>query len=84
MSLYQELKAAGVKIGNHCSDLYFEWTPESREILKRHKELVKRSSLFTSCDPADNRATWCDTPFEYIPFWESKLLSKEMREAPRE
>lgn len=69
-TLYEELVAAGVKIGNHCSDLYFEWTDTSSEILKRHKAEQKLSSFFTSKDPADNGATWCDVSFAYEPFWQ--------------
>ena len=69
-TLYEDLRDAGVKICNHCSDLYFEYTDVSREILKRHKDQVKLSSLFTSQVPEDNKATWCDTSFAYDPFWQ--------------
>lgn len=69
-TLYEDLVAAGVKIGNHCSDLYFEWTEAAQEILKRHKAERKLSSLFISQHPADNKATWCSTSFAYDPFWQ--------------
>lgn len=69
-TLYEDLRDAGVKICNHCSDLYFEWTDVSREILKKHKEQAKLSRLFTSQSPEDNKATWCDTSFAYDPFWQ--------------
>lgn len=69
-TLYQELVAAGVKIGNHCSDLYFEWTDVSSEILKRHEAEWPPGSFFTSKDPADAGATWCEVSFAYDPFWQ--------------
>lgn len=79
-TLYEELVAAGVKVSNHCSDLYFEYTDVSREILKRHKDKVKLSSLFTSQHPDDNKATWCDTSFAYDPFWQRAENETRARE----
>ena len=76
-SLYQALVAAGIPVSNHCSDLYFQWTDESRAIRKQYPE-IKRCSLFTSQDPADNKATWCDAPFQFDPFWE-KVWNKAHR-----
>lgn len=69
-TLYEDLRDAGVKICNHCSDLYFEYTDVSREILSRHKDQIKLSSLFMSQHPGDNKAVWCDTSFAYDPFWQ--------------
>lgn len=67
-TLYEALVAAGVKVSNHCSDLYFEWTPESRKIMKEYPD--KKGSAFVSQDPADNKAVWYDVPFAFDPFWE--------------
>lgn len=78
-SLYEDLIAAGVVVCNNCSDLYFEWTPVSREILKSHKAEVCKSSLFTSQDPKDNKATWCDTPFAYDSFWQNVVNKSRSR-----
>lgn len=79
-TLYEDLRDAGVKICNHCSDLYFEYTDVAREILKRHKDQVKLSSLFTSQHPDDNKATWCDTSFAYDPFWQRAENEARARE----
>lgn len=67
-TLYAALVAAGVKVANHCSDLYFEWTTVSQEILRQYPE--KRPSLFISQDPADNNAQWCEVALSFDPFWD--------------
>ncbi len=79
-TLYEDLRDAGVKICNHCSDLYFEWTEVSREILRKHKAEVCKSSLFTSQAPEDNKATWCDTSFAYDPFWQMVANKSKARQ----
>jgi hypothetical protein len=72
-TLYQALHAAGVPISNHCSDLYFQLTPTSQRILSQYPEY--KGSIgpryFTSQDPADNGAQWCDVPFAFDPFWKA-------------
>jgi hypothetical protein len=73
-TLYESLVAAGVKVANHCSDLYFEWTPAARAIF--HQYPSQRGSLFVSQDPADNKAVWCDVPFSFDPFWDMAFNKK--------
>lgn len=36
-SLYEELKATGLKIDHHCSDLYIKVTPETTRIINKFK-----------------------------------------------
>jgi len=67
-TLYEALVAAGVKVSNHCSDLYFEWTPTSQAIQEQYPDCV--GELFVSQDPADNKALWYDAMFAFDPFWE--------------
>jgi hypothetical protein len=73
-TIYEALVAAGVNVANHCSDLYFEWTPVSQAIRKQYPE--NKVSLFTSQDPADNKAVWCEIAFAYDPFWDMVFNKK--------
>ena len=68
-SLYEEIKKAGIPIGNHCSDLYFKRTPESLEILTKHDLQKKNATYFTN---QINGEIWVDVPFAYDPYWENK------------
>ena len=69
MTLYSELKAAGVKIRNWESDLYFESTEVARTILEKYPQQKKIARNFFS---EVERAAWIDVPFAYDPFWESR------------
>lgn len=73
MSLYTELKAAGIPIGSHESDLYFKVTPESLSILERHPVKKGNATRFYSQIPEEKGQLWMDVPFSYDPFWERKL-----------
>lgn len=73
VSLYQALKATGLEITNHESDLYIHVTPETTAILDRYPLQKKNSSAFTS--PVDKKRTY-DIPFAYEPFWEAKLKNE--------
>ena len=67
-TIYAQLKAAGVPLDHHESDLYAKVTPNSNRIVGgyEHKANVTQ---FTS--QTDN-AQWFDIPFAYDPFWEDK------------
>jgi len=67
MTLYQDIKAAGISINNHESDLYFPVTPESIEILALYPD--QSSSQFVSNTDGQ---LWFDAPFAYEPFWDAK------------
>ena len=64
MSIYTELKAAGIKLDSHESDLYAEVTPESASIVEASNV---RYTMFTS-----EGNVWYDIPFAYDPFWEGR------------
>lgn len=68
MSLYKELKANGIPIDNHESDLYFKRTDESVAILAKYPLQKSYARSF----PALGGETWVDVPFAYDPFWEAR------------
>lgn len=71
MSLYQQLKAAGVPLSNHESDLYVKDTPEAVVILVANG---KTPGAF-GCERFRSRideAYWFDVPFMYDPYWEKR------------
>ena len=68
-SIYEDLKAAGVPMDNHESDLYAKVTPESSAIVAKYewKDNVK---IFTS---QIDHLQWYDIPFAYSPWWQRKM-----------
>jgi hypothetical protein len=69
MSLYSDLKGAGIPLDHHESDLYVKATPKAREILSRHiREGLWGNYVSTFISPIDN-TLWYDVPFAYEPFW---------------
>jgi hypothetical protein len=71
-SVYQRLKAAGVPLDNHESDLYAKVTPESKAIIEeydREPHLTWPVSTFIS---QVDGARWYDIPFAYEPWWEAR------------
>ncbi len=64
MSIYTDMKTAGLELDNHYSDLYVEDTPKTREILKKHH--VSWSMFQNAC----NGKMWIDVPFMHEPFWD--------------
>lgn len=70
MSLYTDLRDAGVDISNHESDLYFPNTPQTRAILAKHPLQHSNSTTFKS---AINGSSMVDVPFAFEPFWERKM-----------
>ncbi len=80
MTLYEALRAAGVVCDHHESDLYFEDTPESREILSHYPEKWELSSRFLSqIDGSD----WIEVPFAYTPWWRDKARTARQIEESR-
>jgi hypothetical protein len=79
-SLYEELKAAGCKIGNHESDLHVEATTLAREIILRRTNggcvASRNATLFRSEDPRDGGALFFDCPFSYLPWYERNQPGK--------
>ncbi len=72
-SLHADLVAAGIKIGNHESDLYAPDTPEVRAILDRYPLNKANARPFTvQQGHPDAGQRWLDIPFSYDPFWENR------------
>ena len=78
MSLYQDVVKAGLKVGNHESDLYVKWTKVSAA-------MVKASGLLSSTfiDNIDNEL-WIEIPGAFDPFWEAtSRMGRAMRAGER-
>jgi len=69
MSLYQELKAAGVPMANHESDLYVPDTEQVRAILDKYPVSKSNARRFTN---QVEGGTWIDIPFAFEPWWERR------------
>jgi len=67
VSLYTDLIEAGIKVESHESDLYCPANSQTRELIKKHG---LKATYFTS---KIDGCVWCDVPFQYDPFWESKM-----------
>jgi hypothetical protein len=76
MSLYEQLKAAGVQIDNNSSDLYFEVTQESLSILAQHPDKKQLAKHFVNQRPPNKGKDWIEVPFAYLPWWENKNKQK--------
>lgn len=68
VTLYQALVDAGIKVSNHYSDLYYPVTPQTTEILSRYPDLKRISVTFYN---KLTNSLYYETPFQYLPFWES-------------
>lgn len=70
MSIYTDLKDAGIKIDNHYSDLYVRDTPEVRDILASNGKNVDGWNVqpFT-CSVSGER--YLDIGFAFDPYYES-------------
>lgn len=74
MTLYEELKAAGVEISNHESDLYFPVTDVAVAILNKPEHETHRKIATTFLDNGTG-AFWFDVPFAFEPWWEQRISS---------
>ena len=70
MTIYQQMKAAGVPMDSHQSDLYAKVTDESRAIVDAY-EFKANVKTFTSTY-AYGPGLWYDIPFAFDPFWQNK------------
>ena len=66
MTIYEELKAAGCTLDNHCSDLYVKRDETSRAIVERRRAEHPRTSTFRS---NIDGTLWYDIPLSFDPFW---------------
>ena len=65
MTIYDEMKAAGVEMDSHESDLYVKNTPEAREIVAGYEYKSNVTGFTSQIDGAH----WLDIPFAYDPWW---------------
>ena len=72
--LYDELRAAGVRIDHHESDLYCPATETSREIIARYPKHAMTTSLFIDQSGQKGERVWFDIPFAYAPWWRARKL----------
>ena len=68
MTIYRDLKSAGIPLDNHESDLYALVTPKSEAIIANyeHRSIVHRFISQT------DKKLWFDIPFAFDPFWQKK------------
>jgi hypothetical protein len=66
-TLYAALRAAGIEIDHHESDLYFPETEQTTLILATFPRI--KAVRFTS--QIDGKP-WYDVPFGYLPWWEQR------------
>lgn len=74
MSIYEQMKAAGVPIASHYSDLYAKVTEESRAIVASYRF---KANVTTFTNQVEG-GLWYDIPFAFDPFW-AKLDSQLSR-----
>lgn len=69
MSLFDEIKAAGIPFANHETDLYIPATEQTRAILAKYTLENGNKTTFTN---QVEGGLWYDVPFAYLPAWEAK------------
>jgi hypothetical protein len=70
MTIYEELKEAGVELDHHCSDLYAKKCPASEAIVARYK-FKTNVTLFRSQIDGE---PWYDIPFAFDPQWDNRSV----------
>jgi hypothetical protein len=68
MNIYEQMKAAGVEISNHESDLYVPVTPETTAIVNKYEYKSNVSTFINNI----TKTPWYDIPFAFRPWWEKK------------
>jgi len=69
--IYDAMKAAGVQIDNHYSDLYVPVNDTTRAIIAQYPDARPRT--FTS--QIDGKP-WFELTFAYLPYWEQRTAEK--------
>jgi hypothetical protein len=73
LSIYTDLKEAGVRIESHASDLYCPDTPLTRHIIERNGRKIDGWNVKRFLSGKD---VWLDVAFAYEPYWESKEVKR--------
>ena len=66
MTIYEQMKAAGVQIDNHESDLYVPVNAATMQILDGYEHIQNVTTFIAQ--GTDEK--WYDIPFAYDPFWD--------------
>lgn len=72
MTLYQEVKQAGIKHDSYRSDLYILASVEAKRLLKKHEVKPWPSTFVCNVD----KRIYYDVPFAFDPYWESRTTKK--------
>lgn len=72
MSIFKQIKEAGLSYDCHESDLYVEVTPESQKIIDNY---IFKSNVTKFRSQVDQKL-YFDIPFAFDPFWEKRLNIK--------
>ena len=67
-TIYDQMKALGVEIGNHASDLYVPVTPETTALVNKYEFKQNVTRFICNID----KKPWYDIPFAFMPFWEQR------------
>lgn len=71
MNIYDQMKAAGVQIDSHESDLYVPVNEQTTSILMSNIGLKGRLSSMKFVSQIDGKV-WYDIPFAYQPWWDAR------------
>lgn len=71
-SIYDLMVETGVKIRNHCSDLYVPVTEETRKIVNSYNF---KCNVRTFTSQIDGKP-WFNIPFAYDPYWDKRMGSR--------
>lgn len=72
MTIYDDLKNAGIELSSYESDLYAMVTPESTAIVRKYYP-NRTVSVSTFINQIDHKL-WYDIAFQYTPFWQNKKV----------
>jgi hypothetical protein len=67
-TIYEVLRAEGIPIDHHSSDLYVKVTEQSRQIVNAYYHRGDIKSMATFKSDIDG-SMWFDIPFAYDPWW---------------
>lgn len=68
MTIYEKMVQAGVKIENHCSDLYVPKNAITDQIV----QLFAYCTMVETFTDNIDRTLWYNIPFCYDPYWINK------------
>lgn len=68
MSIYTEMKEAGVKMSSHESDLYVPVNEVTSALVSVYEHMNNVTTFISNID----RKAWYDIPFAFDPYWEKR------------